>query len=91
MSDTVTERFAALVAFDWADQKHAGAVRTRDGKPRTRGLVLRPSCTCRGYRHRIEAALLLGPIEALELVPLLLLLALSLVGIRKNVLRQRSH
>lgn len=32
MTAIVTERFAALVAFDWADQKHAGALRTPEGK-----------------------------------------------------------
>lgn len=32
MTVTATERFAALVAFDWADQKHTGSIRTPDGK-----------------------------------------------------------
>jgi transposase len=32
MTDTAAEPFAALVAFDWADQKHAGALQTPDGK-----------------------------------------------------------
>lgn len=32
MTDIATESFAALVAFDWADQKHAGALQTADGK-----------------------------------------------------------
>ena len=32
MTDTSAEPFAALVAFDWADQKHAGALQTPDGK-----------------------------------------------------------
>ncbi len=32
MSDIADEPFAALIAFDWADQKHAGALRTPQGK-----------------------------------------------------------